>query len=339
MSGREVMVVAECLDGRVADVSLELISKASALAEKLGAGVSVVLMGKGVTPLAGEAFAYGCDVVCLADREELGDFCSTTCAHVVCHFVGERGPEVVLYGATHRGRDLAPRVASKLKAGLTADCTALEIGDFKDPSTKKEYKNLLMQVRPAFGGSIIATIVCPEARPQMATVREGVMVMGEPETGRSGEIVEFTGKIGKELLTTKVLERKTEAKKVNLKGAAVIVSGGVGVGSRNGFKLIRDFAKVLGGEVGASRAAVDAGHIEKDHQVGQTGTTVRPKLYIAAGISGSIQHQAGMSESGTIVAINTDPEAPMLSIAHYGIIGDLKEVIPKMIESAKASGG
>lgn len=339
MRGREIMVVAECLDGRIADVSLELISKASALADKLDAGVSTVLMGKGVAGLAKDAFAYGCDVVCLADREELGNFYSTAYAHVVCRFVEERTPEIVLYGATHRGRDLAPRVASRLRTGLTADCTGLEIGDFKDPSTKTEYKNLLIQMRPAFGGSIIATIVCPEARPQMATVREGVMVMGEPEAGRFGQVVELTGKIGKDLLATKVLERKTEAKRVNLKGAPVIVSGGSGVGSRDNFNLIHDLARVLRGEVGASRAAVDAGYVEKDHQVGQTGTTVRPKLYIAAGISGSIQHQAGMSEAGTIVAINTDPEAPIFSIAHYGIVGDLKDVIPKMIEAARASGG
>ncbi len=339
MSGREVMVVAECRDGRIADISLELFSKASHLAGELGGSVSAVLMGDGVASFADSAFTYGCNVVCVADRKELRDYSSMAYAAMVCHFVKERDPEIVIYGATHQGRDLAPRVASQLKTGLTADCTALEIGDYTDPSSRIEHKNLLLQIRPAFGGSILATIVCSHNRPQMATVREGVMVMDAPDETRSGEVVEFEGDISSDLLVTKVIERKTEEKKVDLKGAPVIVSGGVGVGSRDGFKLVKDLARVLGGEVGASRAAVDAGYIGKDHQVGQTGTTVRPKLYIAAGISGSIQHQAGMAESGVIVAINMDPEAPIFSVAHYGIVGDLNDVIPMMISAAKASGG
>jgi len=339
VSDREVMIVAEVQEGRIADVSLELIGKGADLASKLGARVSAVIAGEGVSSLAQDAVAHGCDVVCVADRPELADYCTTSYAAVVCHFVNTRSPEVVIYGATPQGRDLAPRVASKLKAGLTADCTGLDIGDWKDPATKKEYKNLLLQTRPAFGGSIIATIVCPDARPQMSTVREGVMIMGESDPSRTGEVVEFDGEIPADLLTTKVLDRKTEAKRVNLKGANIVVSGGMGVGSRDDFKLIHRLAKALGGVVGASRAAVDSGFIEKDHQVGQTGTTVRPKLYIAAGISGSIQHQAGMHESSCIIAINIDPEAPIFHLAHYGIVGDLKEVVPRMIEAAKASGG
>lgn len=339
MSDREITVVAECSDGAIADVSLELLSKARDLAGKLDARVSTIIMGKNVKDLAEEAFAYGSDVVCVADRDELADYCSTAYAHVACRIIEERKPEVVLYGATHQGRDLAPRVASELKAGLTADCTALEVGDYTDPSTKKEYRNLLFQIRPAFGGSIMATIVCPDARPQMSTVREGVMLLGQADRSRTGELIEFSGTIGPELLTTKVIERKTEDRKVNLKSADIIVSGGVGVGSAEGFHLIRELAAVLGGEVGASRAAVDAGYIPKAHQVGQTGTTVRPKLYIAVGLSGSIQHRAGMEDAGTIIAINTDPEAPIFSVAHYGIIGDLHEVIPMMISAAKASGG
>ena len=235
-----------------------------------------------------------------------------------------------------KGRELAPRVASEKLAGLTADCTDLKIEDFDDKVNGKYYTDKLMQIRPAFGGNIIATIVNTWDDPQMVTVREGVMKMGTPETGRTGEIIKVDVALTAEETVVKVIERIREEKSVDLKGARIIVAGGYGVGSKENFKLIHDLAKTLGGEVGASRAAVDAGWIDHDHQVGQTGVTVRPNLYIACGISGSIQHCAGMSDSKKIIAINTDPNAPIFSVAHYGIVGDLNQIIPMMIKAYKA---
>jgi electron transfer flavoprotein alpha subunit len=236
----------------------------------------------------------------------------------------------VLYGATTTGRDVAPRIASQLRVGLTADCTDLQIGDYT--FREKTYKDILYQIRPAFGGNIIATIVSPDHRPQMATVREGVMKMNAPDASKKGKVIEYSAEISDEMLVTEIVEKFQQEKTVNLKGSKIIVSGGMGVGSKENFQLIYDLAHVLGAEVGASRAAVDAGFISKDHQVGQTGTTVRPKLYMAIGISGQIQHRAGMSQSSRIVAINHDPDAPIFQIAHYGIVGDLNEVVPKFIE-------
>jgi electron transfer flavoprotein alpha subunit len=230
---------------------------------------------------------------------------------------------------------MAPRIASHLKVGLTADCTDLQIGDHegKDGTV---YKNILYQIRPAFGGNIIATIVTPDKKPQMATVRDGVMRLNAPDNSRKAEIVKIPASLGDSDFPTEIINRILEEKTVNLKGASIVVSGGIGVGSKENFRLIRELAETLGGEVGASRAAVDAGFIPKDHQVGQTGVTVRPKLYIACGISGSIQHRAWMDGSARIIAINTDPEAPIFSIAQYGIVGDLSEVIPRMIKAYKA---
>jgi electron transfer flavoprotein alpha subunit len=247
-----------------------------------------------------------------------------------------RRPDVVLFGASPTGRDLAPRVASRLRTGLTADCTNLRIGDHTDPVSKTEYTDLLYQIRPAFGGNIIATIVTPDHRPQMATVREGVMRLAEPDPSRTGDVVPLDVQLDAEADAVTILERVKAERTVNLKGAKVVVAGGAGVGSPEGFHLLRELADVLGGEIGASRAAVDGGFISRDHQVGQTGTTVRPKLYIAAGISGSVQHRAGMVESSKIIAINSDPEAPIFAFAHYGIVGDLFEVIPLMIEAYKS---
>ena len=235
-----------------------------------------------------------------------------------------------------KGRELAPRVASEKLAGLTADCTDLQIDDFDDQRNQKFYKDKLMQIRPAFGGNIIATIVNTWDDPQMVTVREGVMKIGEPVPGRKGEIVKVDVALTEKETVVKVIERIRQDKSVNLKGAQIIVAGGYGVGSKENFKLIHELAKALGGEVGASRAAVDAGWIGHDHQVGQTGVTVRPKLYIACGISGSVQHCAGMAESKKIIAINTDPNAPIFSVAHYGIVGDLNQIIPMMIKAYKA---
>jgi electron transfer flavoprotein alpha subunit len=248
--------------------------------------------------------------------------------------VSEKKPQIVLYGATTEGRDLAPRVASHLKVGLTADCTDLQIGDHTQKD--KEYKNILYQIRTAFGGNIIATIVSPEKKPQMATVREGVMRMAQPNTSRKAEMIKIKADLSKDDFPSEIINRVLQAKTVNLKGAQIIVAGGMGVGSKDNFALIRELAQTLGAEVGASRAAVDQGFIGKEHQVGQTGTTVRPKLYIACGISGAIQHRAGMDSSSRIIAINSDPEAPIFGIAHYGIVGDLNEVIPQMIKAYKA---
>jgi electron transfer flavoprotein alpha subunit len=252
--------------------------------------------------------------------------------------IREYKPQIVLYGATTEGRDLAPRVASNLKVGLTADCTDLQIGDHSQKSAQKdtEYKDILYQIRPAFGGNIIAPIVSPEKKPQLATVREGVMRMAKPDTSRKAETVKMKFPLVADDFPSEIIDRVMEAKTVNLKGAQIIVSGGMGVGSKENFALIRELAQTLGAEVGASRAAVDQGFIGKEHQVGQTGTTVRPKLYIACGISGAIQHRAGMDGSARIIAINSDPEAPIFSVAHYGIVGDLNEVIPKMIKAYKA---
>jgi electron transfer flavoprotein alpha subunit len=330
-----VLVFAEQEGGQLAGVALELVSKGRELADALGGELTSVVLGDRIEGLARELIAYGCDRVFVAADPRLKVYTTLPYARVVGHLIASIRPQVVLFGATPCGRDLAPRLASQLQAGLTADCTDLRIGNYTSRYSEREYRNLLLQVRPAFGGNIIATIVCPETRPQMATVREGVMRLATPDYTRSGEVVHLQVTLDESDLVVKVLERVKAERRVNLKAASVIVAGGAGVGSAEGFKLIAELARVLGGEVGASRAAVDAGYIGREHQVGQTGTTVRPKLYIACGISGAVQHRAGMSESAKIIAINTDPEAPIFSIAHYGIVGDLHEVIPRMIKVYK----
>ncbi len=331
-----VLVFAEQDGGKTAEVSLELLSKGRELADALHKPLAAIYLGHPVEDQPRTLITHGCDIVFVAEDPRLALYTTLPYARVISDLIERVKPEVVLFGASPTGRDLAPRVASRLRTGLTADCTNLRIADHTDPVRGTEYKNLLHQIRPAFGGNIIATIVTPEHRPQMASVREGVMRMPEPDPTRTGDVVAVEVCLDAEADAVKIIERVKAERTINLKGAKVIVSGGAGVGSAEGFELIRELARVLGGEVGASRAAVDAGYISRDHQVGQTGTTVRPKLYIAAGISGSVQHRAGMSESGTIVAINTDPEAPIFSFAHYGIVGDLFEVIPMMIEAHKS---
>ena len=332
----KLWVFAEVEDNRIADVSLELVTKARELAGHYENGrVGAFLLGDTVAPLADTLFAYGCDDVYLTEHPSLAHYTTLPYARVITQLIAEGKPEIVIFGATTTGRDLAPRVASELKTGLTADCTDLQIAPHKDTLTQKTYDRLLHQIRPAFGGNIIATIITPDTRPQMSTVREGVMRMGKPQQGRKGNLVRFQPELSAETQVVEVLERSRAEKRVNLKAANIIVSGGAGVGSRENFELIREFARVIGAEVGASRAAVDAGYIEKAHQVGQTGTTVRPKLYIACGISGAVQHRAGMQESGKIVAINTDPDAPIFQVAHYGIVGNLNEVIPRLTEAYK----
>ena len=331
----EVWVFAEQEDGSLNDVSLELCGKARELADRLGVQAAAVLPGCDVGPLAKRLIAHGADQVYLVEDQRLAHYQTGPYAQVLTTLIEKRKPQIVVYGATPIGRDLAPRVASKMRAGLTADCTDLEISDVTDPKTKTPYENLLLQIRPAFGGNIVATIVNFDRWPQMATVREGVMPLRNPDQRRSGQVVEEQVEIDQDRLALKLIKRHIEPRKVNLKGARVIVAGGGGVGSKDNFALIYELAGVIGGAVGASRAAVDGGYIGKEHQVGQTGTTVRPALYIAVAISGAIQHRAGMEESAKIVAINADPDAPIFSVAHYGIVGDFKKVIPMLIKAIR----
>ena len=331
-----VWVFIEQEGGKIADVSLELVCKGRELAAQLGVKTEALLLGDKLEKCVDTLYSYGCDTVYLAEDPRLEPFTVLPYAKVIMDLIREHKPNILLFGATLKGRELAPRVASEKLGGLTADCTQLRIDDFEDKKNNKSYTNKLMQIRPAFGGNIIATIVNTWDDPQMVTVREGVMKMDAPDPSRKGKLVRVKPQITDAETVVKVLERVRADKEVDLKGAQIIVSGGYGVGSKANFKLIYDLAEALGGEVGASRAAVDAGWIDHDHQVGQTGVTVRPRLYIACGISGSIQHVAGMKESKKIIAINSDPGAPIFSTAHYAIVGDLNVVIPQMIKAFKA---
>lgn len=330
-----IIVYCETDNGALCDVSLELMTKARDLAGSLSCNVEALLIGHSVAGLADTLYKYGASVVHLADDPRLEFYRTLPYAALTIALFKEQKPQIALFGATSVGRDLAPRVSSALHSGLTADCTSLEIGDHQDK--EKEYKNLLYQIRPAFGGNIIATIINPECRPQMATVREGVMKKEALETAVNGTInrMDVNSILKESDFVVQILEREIEEKKIDIKGAQIIVAGGFGVGSKENFQLIYDLAKVLGGEVGASRAAVDAGFVEHARQIGQTGVTVRPKLFIACGISGQIQHTAGMDGSSMIISINNDPEAPIHKIADYAIVGDLNEVIPKIIKSYK----
>ncbi len=284
-----------------------------------------------------ELFSYGADIVHVGDDKRLAPFLTLPHTTVIKALFEKEKPQIGLFGATSVGRDLAPRIASALKSGLTADCTSLEIGDHYEKKTDTEYKNLLYQIRPAFGGNIVATIINPDTRPQLATVREGVMKREPLSTPRKGEVktIEVDKLLSDADMAVKIIERHLETRKVNIKNAGIIVAGGYGVGSRENFKLLYDLAEVLGAEVGGSRAAVDAGFIEHDRQIGQTGVTVRPKLYIACGISGQIQHRAGMADSAMVISVNTDPNAPINQIADYVIIGDVADILPKMIRYYK----
>jgi len=332
-----VFVYCEIEDGIVADVSLELLTKGKKLAQQIGGKLEALAIGSGLDKIGEQVYPYGVDVLHVADDKRLFPFTTVPHAKIVVDVFKKEKPEIVLFGATSIGRDLAPRVASSLQCGLTADCTSLEIGDHVDPKDKKEYKGLLYQIRPAFGGNIIATIVNPETRPQMATVREGVMKREILDAKYKGEQknIDIKGILVDVDFAVKVIERHMEKSKVNIKGAPIVVCGGYGVGSKENFKLLYELAAVLGGEVGGSRAAVDAGYCEHERQIGQTGVTVRPKLYIACGISGAVQHTAGMAESSMVISINTDPKAPINTIADYTITGEINEVIPKMIKYYK----
>lgn len=332
-----IFVYCEIENGKVADVSLELMTKGRELANELGCQLEALAIGHNLNGIEKELAAYGADTVWIADDAELAPYRTLPHTAVICGVFGEEKPQIALFGATSVGRDLGPRVSSTLFSGLTADCTSLVIGDHKDNKNNKEYKNLLYQIRPAFGGNIIATIINPDCRPQMATVREGVMKKELAATPGAGTVktVDVKKYLKDTDLTVKIISREIEERRINLSGAPVIVAGGYGVGSKDNFKLLAELAEVLGGEVGASRAAVDSGFAEHGRQIGQTGITVRPKLYIACGISGQIQHTAGMEQSAIIISINTDPEAPINKIADYAITGDLNVVIPKMIKYYK----
>ncbi len=334
----EVWVFAEQHGGKLEETPLELMSKARHLADTLKVKLAAVLLGDGVRELCTKLTQYGADKIYVAEHALLGAYQANSYAKVILDLIHKHKPQIVLYGATVAGRDLAPRVASAAKAGLTADCTDLQIGDHKVVKTGHVYENLLFQIRPAFGGNIIATIINYDRWPQMATVREGVMPMPQPNVKRRGEIVTEHVKPASDDLPLEILQEHKRPKKVDLKAARLIVAGGAGVGSKENFKLIWDLANCLGAAPAATRAAVDLGFIDHDHQVGQTGTTVRPSLYIAIGISGAIQHQAGMAQSQKIVAINNDPDAPIFGVAHYKILGDLNEVVPTMIKAIKEKG-
>ena len=341
----EVWVFAEQEEGKLSEVPFELLGKARELADRLGVRVGAVLMGDGVAELAPELAAGGADVVHLVEDPKLAVFRGAAYRPALVSLIGEVGPQIVIFGATHMGRDLAPAVASALRCGLTADCTDLQIGDYVDKKTGEEFKNVLHQIRPAFGGNIIATIVNARNWPQMATVREGVM---KPlaRTGRqsvaeleaAGRIVRHAAELGDAEIPVEVVEIVRRASTVNLKGSRVIVAGGAGVGSKENFRLLHELAAALGGAVGASRAAVDLGYCEHERQIGQTGVTVRPALFISVGVSGAVQHLAGMQDSQKIIAINTDKDAPIFKVAHYGIVGDLNVVLPKLIKAIKAKG-
>ncbi|MCT4605091.1 MAG: electron transfer flavoprotein subunit alpha [Marinisporobacter sp.] len=322
---KNVWVYAEQRQGEIMPVVVELLGEGKKLANEIGTELCAVVAGHNIEGLAKELIAYGADKVYVLDHELLENFTTDGYTKVITDAIEEFKPEIVLYGATHIGRDLAPRLAARVDTGLTADCTKLEI----DPEDKK-----IKQTRPAFGGNIMATIVCPNHRPQMSTVRPGVMDKAHRDDSRTGEVITVDVQLTKEDVRTEVVEIvKTKKDMVSLTDAEVIVSGGRGLGKAEGFELLKKLADKLGGVVGSSRACVDAGWIDHSHQVGQTGTTVKPTLYVACGISGAIQHLAGMQDSDIIVAINKNANAPIFEVADFGIVGDLYDVVPALMDA------
>ena len=333
-----VFVYIETEGTQVAEVSQELLTKGRKLADQLGVELHAVVAGTGIKgKVEDQILPYGVDKLFAFDGEGLFPYTSAPHTDILVNLFKEEQPQICLMGATVIGRDLGPRVSSSLTSGLTADCTQLEIGDFDDIKTKKHYDNLLYQIRPAFGGNIVATIVNPEHRPQMATVRSGVMQKAVYEGKAKNEVVypEVSKYVSPMAYVVKVLDHHVEAAKHNLKGSPIVVAGGYGMGSKEGFDMLFELAKVLHGEVGASRAAVDAGFCDTDRQIGQTGVTVHPKVYIACGISGQSQHIAGMQDSKIIISVNSDPDAPINRIADYVIVGTVEEVVPKLIKYYK----
>jgi len=333
-----VFVYIEIEGTEVREVSQELLTKGRKLANELSVELHAVAIGTGIkNKIEDQILPYGVDKLYVFDGEGLFPYTSAPHTDIVVNLFKEEKPQICLMGATVIGRDLGPRVSSSLTSGLTADCTQLEIGPYEDKKSGKSYENLLYQIRPAFGGNIVATIVNPDHRPQMATVRSGVMQKAVYDGACKKEVVypEVGKYVSPETFVVKVLDHHVEAAKHNLKGAPIVVAGGYGVGSKEGFDQLFELAKVLHGEVGGSRAAVDAGWIDNDRQIGQTGVTVHPKVYIACGISGQIQHIAGMQDSGIIISVNSDPDAPINKIADYVITGTVEEVVPKMIKYYK----
>lgn len=332
-----IFVYCEIEDNIVAEVSLELLTKGRSLANQLKCKLEAVAIGSKLTNIQNQILPYGVDVLHLFEDDRLAPYTTLPHTSILVNLFQKEQPQIALLGATVIGRDLGPRVSSALGSGLTADCTALEIGGHEDRKNKKNYENLLYQIRPAFGGNIVATIINPDHRPQMATVREGVMKKEILSESYKGEVIKHPVKefLSPEDFVVEVIERHVEKAKNNLKSAPIVIAGGYGVGSKENFELLFDLAKVLNAEVGASRAAVDAGFVTSDRQIGQTGLTVRPKLYIACGVSGQIQHIAGMQESGIIISINNDPEAPISKVADYVIQGTVEDVVPKMIKYYK----
>ncbi len=333
IKNRDVWVFIEQRNSKPADVSFELLSKGRKLADNLKSSLKAIVLGHNIKPIAEETFKYGAEEAIIVDNEQLAHYLTMPYSRILNELVEKYQPRVMLYGATVIGRDLAPRVASHTKSGLTADCTDLQISNVK--YLKEEFKDLLLQIRPAFGGNIIATIISPDVQSQMATVREGVMRMEQVNKPAKGKITEVPYVPEQFDDIIKIIEQHRKENKVNLKAAPIIVSGGYGLGSKENFELVKELAHTIGGEVAGTRAAVDAGFISPDRQVGQTGITVRPKLYVACGISGAIQHRAGMQESNKIIAINSDPDAPIFGVAHYGIIGDAVQIIPMFINAFK----
>ncbi|MGX8683314.1 MAG: electron transfer flavoprotein subunit alpha/FixB family protein [Bacteroidales bacterium] len=333
-----VFVYCEIEGTTVAEVSQELLTKGRKLANQLNVELHAIVAGTEIKgKVEDQILPYGVDKLFVFDAPGLFPYTSVPHTDILVNLFKEQQPQIALMGATVIGRDLGPRVSSSLTSGLTADCTQLEIGDHTDAKSGTTYQNLLYQIRPAFGGNIVATIVNPDHRPQMATVRSGVMQKAIYEGECKKEVVypEVSKYVSPEAFVVKVLDHHVEAAKHNLKGAKIVVAGGYGMGSKEGFDMLFELAKVLHGEVGASRAAVDAGFCDHDRQIGQTGVTVHPKVYIACGISGQIQHIAGMQDSDIIISINNDPDAPINKIADYVITGTVEEVVPKLIKYYK----
>ena len=332
-----LFVYLEIENGKVEDVSLELLTKGRSLANQLQCQLEAVAIGNELKGIENQIFPYGVDVLHLFDDQRLYPYTTLPHTSILVNLFKEEQPQIALMGATSIGRDLGPRVSSALFSGLTADCTSLEIGDHEEKKEGKTYTNLLYQIRPAFGGNIVATIINPDNRPQMATVREGVMKKEIYDAAYQGKIVlhEVAKYVSDTDFAVSVIERHIESSKINIKNSPIIVAGGYGMGSKENFQLLHDLANTIGAEVGASRAAVDAGFCEHERQIGQTGVTVRPKLYIACGISGQIQHIAGMQDSSLIIAINSDANAPINTIADYVITGDVETIVPKMIRYYK----
>lgn len=332
-----VYVFAQQVDNELSGIAFELLGKANELAKDLNTEVTAVLVGYEVASLADELAAYGADKVIIVDDPELKEYRTEPYAHALASVINEYKPDIMLVGATAIGRDLAPRVSARVATGLTADCTVLEIGEFKARGDKEPRQGQLLMTRPAFGGNTIATIACPNHRPQMATVRPGVMQAQKKVEGAKVEIINYNPGFTPNNKYVEILDIVKEVTDVvDIMDAKILVSGGRGVGSAENFKILQDLADVIGGVVSCSRAVVDNGWLPKDLQVGQTGKTVRPNVYFAIGISGAIQHAAGMEESDIIIAINKDETAPIFDIADYGIVGDLNKIVPALTEALKA---